>query len=210
MFETTVTLLLSGEFICGIRYPEAWRFLADEAQRCDVEQFLARLGRRLASTRQGGAWFAAYQEIGSEERKAIREGFADIKHNLRFLVGFFVHVMQALRQEQCLAPGSIIESSRLMATIDENPNLRVELQTLAGLGKGQMGDGTLRGTLERLLKRLRDEGYLVLSNPEREIYEVTGKIEYLQDVVDFLVAHQSIPEEIEEETFAGESQGVLL
>lgn len=210
MFETTVTLLLSGEFICSIRYPDAWRFLEDEAQRRDAEQFLARLGRRLARTRQGGAWFAAYQGIGSDERRAIREGFADIKHNLRLLVGFFVHVMQALRQEQFLAPGSIIESSRLMAAIDENPNLRVELQGLAGLGKGPGGDGTLRGTLERLLKRLRDDGYLVLANPEREIYEVTGKIEYLQEVVDFLMAHQSIPDEIEEEADAGEPQGSLL
>lgn len=214
MFETTLTLLLSGEFICSIRYPDAWRFLEDEAQRRDAEQFLARLGRRLTRTRQGGAWFAAYQDIGRDERSAIREGFADIKHNLRLLVGFFVHVMQALRQEQFLAPGSIIESSRLMAAIDENPNLRVELQGLAGLGKGQGGDGTLRGTLERLLKRLRDDGYLVLANPEREIYEVTGKIEYLQEVVDFLMAHQSIPDElpyeIGEEGEAEDAQGSLL
>jgi hypothetical protein len=210
MFETTVTLLLSGEFICNIRYPDAWRFLEDEAQRRDAEQFLERLGRRLTCTRQGGARFAAYAEIGSDERRAIRESFAEIKHNLRLLVGFFVHVMQALRQEQFLAPGSIIESSRLMAAIDENPNLRVELQGLAGLGKGQGGDGTLRGTLDRLLKRLRDDGYLVLANPEREIYEVTGKIEYLQEVVDFLMAHQSIPDEIEEDGDADEAQGSLL
>jgi hypothetical protein len=202
MFEQTVTLLLAGEFICDVRYPEAWRFLTEEVQRNDVDAFLGRLGRRLARTRQGGAWFAAYKAIGSEERRAMREVFADIKHNLRLLVGFFVHVMQALRQDQFLAPGSLIEANRLMAAIDENPSLRGELQTLAGLGKGPMGDGTLRGTLERLLKKLRDDGYLVLANPEREIYEVTGKIEYLQEVVDFLMAHEAIPDEVEEETEA--------
>jgi hypothetical protein len=210
MFEQTVTLLLSGEFICSVRYPDAWRFLTEEAQRKDVDAFLGRLGRRLVSTRQGGAWFAAYQQIGAQERRAMREVFADIKHNLRLLVGFFVHVMQALRQDQFLAPGSIIEANRLMAAIDENPNLRGELQALAGLGKGPTGDGTLRGTLERLLKKLRDDGYLVLANPEREIYEVTGKIEYLQEVVDFLMAHQSIPDEVEEETDTEVRQETLL
>jgi hypothetical protein len=202
MFERAVTLLLAGDFICDVRNPEAWRFLKGEAQRNDVDAFLGRLGRRLARTRQGGAWFAAYQEIGTDERRAMREVFADIKHNLRLLVGFFVHVMQALRQDQFLAPGSLIEANRLMAAIDENPGLRGELQTLAGLGKGPMGAGTLRGTLERLLKKLRDDGYLVLANPEREIYEVTGKIEYLQEVVDFLMAHEAIPDEVEEETEA--------
>ncbi len=210
MFEQTVTLLLSGEFICNVRYPDAWRFLADEAQRKDVDAFLGRLDRRLASTRQGGAWFAAYQQIGGDERRVMREIFADIKHNLRLLVGFFVHVMQAMRQDQFLAPGSIIEANRLMAAIDENPNLRGELQALAGLGKGPVGDGTLRGNLERLLKKLRDDGYLVLANPEREIYEVTGKIEYLQEVVDFLMAHQSIPDEVEEETHTEARQETLL
>lgn len=210
MFEQTLTLLLSGEFICGVRYPDAWRFLEDEGQRREVDAFLGKLGRRLACTRQGGAWFAAYKEIGADERRAMREGFAEIKHNLRLLVGFFVHVMQALRQDQFLAPGSLIEANRLMAAIDQNQNLRSELQALAGLGKGPTGDGTLRGTLERLLKKLRDDGYLVLANPEREIYEVTGKIEYLQEVVDFLMAHQSIPDEVEEETEGAARQETLL
>ncbi|WP_295452623.1 hypothetical protein [uncultured Thiodictyon sp.] len=212
MFEQTLTLLLAGEFICAVRYPDAWRFLEDEGQRRDAEAFLNRLGRRLARTRQGGAWFAAYIQVGADERRAIREGFAEIKHNLRLLVGFFVHVMQAQRQDQFLAPGSVIESNRLMAAIDENPNLRGELLALAGLGKGATGDGTNRGTLDRLLKRLRDDGYLVLANPEREIYEVTGKIEYLQEVVDFLMEHQSIPDEppegIEDEALG--HQGSLL
>jgi hypothetical protein len=210
MFEQTLTLLLAGEFICAVRYPDAWRFLDNEGQRHEVDAFLGKLSRRLARTRQGGAWFAAFIEIGTNERRAMRDGFADIKHNLRLLVGFFVHVMQALRQDQFLAPGSIIEANRLMAAIDQNPNLRSELQALAGLGKGPTGDGTLRGTLERLLKKLLEEGYLVLANPEREIYEVTGKIEYLQEVVDFLMAHQSIPDEIEEETDGDGLQESLL
>jgi hypothetical protein len=210
MFEQTLTLLLAGEFICSIRYPDAWRFLEDEVQRQEVDSFLGKLGRRLARTRQGGSWFVAYKQIGAEERRAMRDGFAEIKHNLRLLVGFFVHVMQALRQDQFLAPGSLIEANRLMAAIDQNPNLRSELQALAGLGKGPTGDGTLRGTLERLLKKLRDEGYLVLANPEREIYEVTGKIEYLQEVVDFLMTHQSIPDEVEEESDTEARQETLL
>jgi hypothetical protein len=207
MFEHTLTLLLSGEFVCAVRYPDAWRFLEDEAQRREAEAYLQRLGRRLARTRQGGAWFAAYREVGAEERRQIRDGFAEIKHNLRFLVGYFVHVMQALRQDQFLAPGSLIETNRLMAAIDENPSLRGELQALASLGKGPTGDGSLRQTLERLLKRLTDDGYLVLANPEREIYEVTGKVEYLQEVVDFLMTHQSIPDEVPEGEAASDTGG---
>ncbi|MBK1645850.1 hypothetical protein CKO25_14540 [Thiocapsa imhoffii] len=210
MFEQTLTLLLAGEFICNVRYQDAWRFLEDENQRHEVDAFLGKLGRRLARTRQGGAWFAAYQTIGPTERKAMRDGFAEIKHHLRLLVGFFVHLMQAMRQDQFLAPGSLIEANRLIGAIDENPNLRGELQSLAGLAKGPTGDGTHRGMLDRLLRKLRDEGYLVLANPERQIYAVTGKIEYLQEVVDFLMSHQSIPDELAEESDADTHQETLL
>ena len=197
MFEQAMTLLLSGQFVCAISQPDAYRFLQEEANRKEVEAFLARLGRRLVSTKHGGAWYVAFARLDSEQRKGIREEYAEIKHTLRLVVGFFVHVMQALGREEILAPGSIIETHRLIAAIDENPSLRNELQTLVNLGKAS-SDGTLRSALERLLKKMRDEGYLVLANPEREIYEVTGKVEYLQEVVDFLMVHESVQEDVEE------------
>ena len=197
MFEQAVTLLLSGQFVCAVSQPEAYRFLQEDANRKEVEAFLARLGRRLNNTKHGGAWYLVYARIDPEQRKDIREEYAEIKHNLRLVVGFFVHVMQALRREEFLAPGSVIETHRLIAAIDENPSLRNELQTLVNVGRAS-NDGTLRSALERLLKKLRDEGYLVLANPEREIYEVTGKVEYLQEVVDFLMVHESVQEDVEE------------
>jgi hypothetical protein len=111
--------------------------------------------------------------------------------------------MQALRHEEFLAPGSLIETNRLRAAIDGNPNLRSELNDLASLGKVYAAEGTLRATLDKLLRKLVHDGYLVLANPEREIYAVTGKIEYLQAVVDFVMEHDSIPDEIEEEPETG-------
>jgi hypothetical protein len=197
MFEQAVTLLLSGEFVCAVSYPDAYRFLQTEEHRKEVEAFLVRMGRRLARTKHGAAWYTSFARLDPEERKGIREEFLDIKHNLRLVVGFFVHVMQAMRKEEFLSPGSVIETNRLIAAIDENPSLRNELQTLANLGKSS-SDGTLRSALERLLKKMREDGYLVLANPEREVYEVTGKVEYLQEVVDFLMVHESVQEEVEE------------
>lgn len=197
MFEQAMTLLLSGEFVCSVSQPDAWRFLQDEENRKEVSHFLGRLGRRLACTRHGSAWYVALAHLNPEERKGIRDEFADIKHNLRLVVGFFVHVMQAMHREEFLSPGSVIEANRLMAAIDENPSLRNELQTLVNLSKTS-SDGTLRNALQKLLKKLKDDGYLILANPEREIYEVTGKVEYLQEVVDFLMVHESVQEEVEE------------
>lgn len=199
MFEKTVTLLLSGEFVCEICYPEAYGFLDNEAHRKDMTAFLARLGRRLSVTGLGGAWFMAYEHIGPEERRAIKDEFSFMKHELRPLVDFFVLAMRALQHEEFFSRGSIIEANRLMGAIDANPSLRADFQSLSSMGKGSVGDGTLRTALERQLKRLRENGYLVLANPEREIYRVTGKIEYLQEVVEFLMSHEGVVEELDDE-----------
>lgn len=202
-FEQTLTRLLAGEFICAVRYPDAFRFLEDDTQRQEIEALLVRLGRHLVRTRQGAAWYVVLTHIGSDERRSIRDEFADIKNNLRLLVGFCVHVMQALRHEECLTPGSVIESSRLLAAVDGNPSLRSELLELAGLAKIHATDGTLSGTLNKLLRKLCNDGYLVLANQEREIYTVTGKIEYLHAVIDFVMEHDQISAEVEEEPQTG-------
>ncbi len=123
MFEKTVTLLLSGEFVCEVCYPEAYAFLENEAHRKDMTAFLARLGRRLSVTGLGGAWFMAYEHIGPEERRAIKDEFSFMKHELRPLVDFFVLAMRALQHEEFFSRGSIIEANRLMGAIDANPSL---------------------------------------------------------------------------------------
>jgi len=198
MFEQTLILLLRGEWICHITHPDAYRFLGKDSNRLDAEAFLARVGRRLTVTRQGGAWFAAYDQIGPDERKVIREHFADLKNDLRPLVDFFTLVMRAQRQDEFLAPGTVIESHSLMAAIDANASLTTELKALARFGKGTVGDGT-RGIFDRLLRKFLEDGYLTLSNAERQVYQVTGKIEYFQAAMDFLMDHECVPEELEED-----------
>ena len=78
-----------------------------------------------------------------------------------------------------------------MAAIDANPSFRNDLQTLAGQLKVQ-ADGTDRTRLDKVLRSFHEKGYLLLSNPEREIYQVTGKIEFIQEAIEFLMEHDTI------------------
>lgn len=199
MFEQAMSLLLSGEFICPIRYPDAYRYLSEEAHQKDVTAYLARIGRKLSVTGLGGGWYMSFDRIGQDQRRSVRDEFSRIKLDLRFLVDFFSKAMRASEREQVYSRGDKIEAHALMAAVDSNPGLRAEFQTLATLSRGSGSDGKLKSNLDRHLKTLRDEGYLVLVNPEREIYQVTGKIEYLYEVVQFLMGIGSIAEDVDEE-----------
>lgn len=199
MFDVAMSLLLSGEFICEVRYPDAYRFLGADAHQKDANAYLARIGRTLAATEQGGAWYAAYDRIDQNERREIKDEFTTIKHKIRFLVEFFVKSMRATNQEVFYSRGDKIEAHALMAAIDGNPGLRAEFQALGTVGRGGATDGKMKGSLDRQLNMLVDNGYLVVSNAEREIYQVTGKIEYLTEIVQFLMTTDSIPDDMEDE-----------
>lgn len=199
MFEETMSLLLAGEFVCAIRYPKAFSFLLQEAHQKDVSAYLARIGRTLAATDQESAWFMAYERIGSDEMRYIREDFAKIKNDLRFLVRFFLNAMRGTDRETFYAPGETIETHALMAAIDNNPGLRAEFQSISSLGKGNTNDGKLKSSLDKQLRFLRDEGYLILANAEREIYQVTGKIDYLTEVVRFVMNADNIKDDLTED-----------
>ena len=191
MFERVVQSLLSGQFVCPVSDHEGFAFLSESSSHQAVNAYLGKIGLHLAATRHGGAYFSAHNAIGGPERKAAREVFTDIKQTLRPLVSFLDLVMRAMQSDDLLAVGTPIEVNKLMAAIDANPSFRNDLQTLAGQLKVQ-ADGTDRTRLDKVLKSFHEKGYLLLSNPEREIYQVTGKIEFIQEAIEFLMEHDAI------------------
>jgi len=190
MFERAVHDLLAGTFVCMVSSPEGFAFLDDESNAHGVNDYLGKIGLRLAKTRHGGAYFAANKGVG-QERKAAKGVFTEIKQTLRPVVSFLDMVMRAMQSELLLSVGTTIETNKLMAVIDANPSFRNDLQAIAIQLKIQ-ADGTDRTRLEKVLKSVQDKGYLLLSNSGREIYQITGKIEFIQEVIEFLMEHDCI------------------
>lgn len=202
MFKDVVLLLLGGEFICDISYPEAFGYLRDADNEARVREYLAPLNLRLSRTSEDdGTWYAAYERLGNAERRAVRDEFAAMKTKLRFIVEFFVTAMRADGRDAFFARGDTLEPFKLLNAINENPALRSDFQSLTSLVRAPAVDTRFKSILDAHLRALRNEGYLILVNEESEIYRVTGKIEYLVEVVEFLRAYDKIGDnEGEEET----------
>lgn len=186
MFERVIFLLLQGEFICPFSHPDEFRFLDEERNRDDATRYLARLSRRLAQTPHKSGYYLAFLSAGESERDAIKVHFQDIKSTIGPVVLFFQLVMRTTGREDLLMPGALLESSAIMSKIDQDAGLRNELQNVALIGRATAAEGAHRAMFDKLLGKLRTEGYLVLANAERGLYQVTAKMEYLLDVVRFL------------------------
>lgn len=209
MFENVVTLLLAGEFICLVRHPEEFRYLEDESCRQEIDAFVGKIGRRLAVTSHQSGFYLAYARFGETERDAIRSYFASVKSDLAPVVGFFHTIIRATGQEDLLMHGATLETSAIMAKIDQDAGLRHELQTLSSLFKSTTGDGSHRSMFDRVLREMRKGGYLCLVNQERGLYQVTAKVEYLLEVVTFLQENDETMKGTLDDEAEGESLPML-
>lgn len=196
MFEPTLHLLLAGRFVCESSAPESYRYLQSDAAHEEVDAYLRRIGRRLARTAGGYAYYVAYLDVSQTERTEIRRLFSEIKHDLRPVVNFLQLVMQALRSEEAPTPGERIDYPSMLKAVTGNAQLADELRNFAALGKDYTaGDASVRSMLDKVFQQMVKGGYLLLLDREREVYAFTGKLDYLMEAIDFLMESEQIAEE---------------
>lgn len=192
-FARVATALMEGGFICQITDYEGHQFLANSVNQGDVDQYLRRIDLRLTITREGGAFFAAHADIDVEGKKDAKKRFTEVKNVLRPMVSFLELVMRITGDDESVAAGQVLNLNQMMARISENPSLYLQLrQTTIDINTK---DGSDRERLNKIVKRVQNEGYLLLVNPESEIYMFTGRIEWLMEAIEYLMLHDEISEE---------------
>lgn len=192
-FARVATALMEGGFICQITDYEGHQFLANSVNQGDVDQYLRRIDLRLTSTRDGGAFFAAHADIDVDGKKDAKKRFTEVKNVLRPMVSFLELVMRITGDDESVAAGQVLNLNQMMARISENPSLYLQLrQTTIDINTK---DGSDRERLNKIVKRFQNEGYLLLVNPESEIFMFTGRIEWLMEAIEYLMLHDEISEE---------------
>ncbi|MGV0319290.1 condensin complex protein MksE [Pseudomonas putida] len=192
-FARVATALMEGGFICQITDYEGHQFLANSVNQGDVDQYLRRIDLRLTTTRDGGAFFAAHADIDVEGKKDAKKRFTEVKNVLRPMVSFLELVMRITGDDKSVAAGQVLNLNQMMARISENPSLYLQLrQTTIDINTK---DGSDRERLNKIVKRFQNEGYLLLVNPESEIFMFTGRIEWLMEAIEYLMLHDEISEE---------------
>jgi hypothetical protein len=197
VFETLIIKLMEGQFICNASCPDLFEYLKNEGVRREVGGYLSRIGRRLASTPNTQAYYAAHASVGPQERTEIRSLFREVKHDLKPVLGFLNLTMQATNADKTLYAGDVIDFPTVLLRISENPHLGEALRGFASLGKEYAGsEANQRAMLDKVLQQMTKAGYLI-PDRERDRYQVTGKIDYFYEVMDFLAENE---ENIQDDT----------
>ena len=103
---------------------------------------------------------------------------------------FLMTAQHALENDLMLTAVSLIDLPNLVDRISNNPKLMDDFRTVLPYLIGARVSTSLHDNLKRTLDGMCGDGYLAVRNAEREIYMVTGKIDYLHQVIAFLLDHE--------------------
>lgn len=182
-FQQIAGHLLRGGFINRSADADWFEYL-ESAQNVEfLDAFVGQLGLRATRTANGETWYLALARIDESTRAAARETAAAAKRELRHWVSFLKLIMAALN-EPAPAAGSLIHGHRLSQAIHEHLNLQETLRTLAQRLRSTP-DASLQNQLESVLRWATrpDAGLLELVDESRGIYRLTGKIDWVIDMI---------------------------
>lgn len=203
MFEVLVKRLLQGGFVCEVSDEAGFQYLQNQENFFQLEDYLQRLNYRLAITQNKLAYYAAYIELDNSARQDVRKVFQQFRLELHPVVEWLDMMMACLKQDAVLSPGDTLALSSLLQVIENNQALADRLQAFAKFKDFTSNEDSIKGRLEKLLSTLHKWGYLQLANRDTLIYQVTGKLDYFYQSLQFIQEHEEIPAEQEEDVEQG-------
>ena len=194
MSARVLKLLLAGEYICPVRYRIEFELLGDNSEREEVDAWLLSLGMRLARLGDEGAFFLAHDHIGQKEITQVKNELLKFRDEYGPAVLLLDFIRQADAGRVQLSPGEYIVLYQLEAAVSQSSMLETQLKGLLGVITNAAMRNTNHENLRRLLDHLARDGYLVLANKDTGAYQVTGKIEQLYAVLQFLDESKVVPD----------------
>lgn len=207
MIAAALKTLLSGRFICSVAYPTEYNYLSDPESLAKVEEVLGLMDFRLARTNPAdGAYYTAPKDVTTLSVTRLKE---DLRR-FRDVYGPAVMLLDLIRQtnstEIALSPGDVIRLARMEELIIDSASLESQLNGLSHVIKGFNSRQSIRENFRKVLEQLRDEGYVILFNHQADIYKITGKIEHLYSVIEFISENEAIQADRIEDEVAEEQQ----
>lgn len=188
-----IELLLSGQFVCAVTYPEFYRQLQDDAVAGAVNEYLQPLNRRLVFSADAEVAYLSWCHVTPELRDDLSRHIGEVYRSLLPLLEWLLLVQEVLGRDGIVTAGDLLKQAEFVLRCEDNPGLRERLHSLASdrFFNSSADDITLQ--VRQIFKRLLEHGYVVQPSSERQVFRVTGKVAYLIELVRFLKDEENLP-----------------
>lgn len=210
MNSRVLKLLLAGEYICSVRYRDEFSILEDADEQESANTWLESLNMRLARLGEDGAFFMAPAYIGVKEITQVKNELLKFRDEYGPAVQLLDFIRQTDAGSVFLSPGEYIALYQLEAAVSQSTMMETQLKSLLSVISNASQRNTNHENLRRLLDQLVKDGYAILVNKDSGTYQVTGKIEQLYAVLQFLEENKVIPDSEVDDREADEAGGDLV
>lgn len=194
MNASALKLLLEGVYICPVRSPDAFDILQDEDEQDRVNEWLEKINMRLERLGDEGAFFMAPAHIETSEINRFKAELQKFRDEYGPAVLFLDFIRQTDATRYCLSPGECIALYDLDALVSQSTMLEAQLKSLHGVISGASSRQTNYENLRRLLEHLAKDDYVQLESKSAGRYLVTGKVDQIYAVLQFLDENKVIPD----------------
>lgn len=186
-------LLLGGAYICPHAHPQDYEALQDPSTRAEVNLWLGGIDKRLARVfEDDGAFFMAPLTLGSSDLAKVKEDLV----RFRDVYGPTILVLNLIRQTDLDNPafqaGDLVQVAQLETAVSASLSLENQIRSLFGVVKGLVRETSNRVILKRLMEYLREEGVAILVNAKTDVYRLTGKVDQIHQVLEFISEHEPV------------------
>lgn len=185
--------LLAGQFVCAITEEELFAKLQRDEVRESIDAYLKPLNRRVASNADYSVYFLAYCNIADPAREHLKQQLGVVMSSLLPLLEWLTYVQEAMGSDSVLTAGDTLKLQELILKTEDNPSLRQRLQSLADDRFFGSSADSVDAQAKQVARRLVEHGYLVQPHSNRLYFTVTGKIDYLLELVRFIQDEENIP-----------------
>src|SRR5690554_63640 len=187
--------LLAGQFICAVSEPAYFQRLQDHQVRNNIDEYLKPLNRRLATTEDNEVYFLGWCELTSELREQLKQQFITTLSSLLPLLDWMQLVQEALGRDATVSPGDTIKLHEFVQKTEDHEGLRQRFSQLASDRFFNSHAEALDAQVKTVFRRLKEHGYLEQPHSDRQYYLVTGKVNYLIELLRFIRDEENLPVE---------------
>jgi hypothetical protein len=190
--RTILEDLMAGAFICSVTNERAFNYLTSGGKD-KVNEAMLPFDRELAQLPDNSAFYLVTTDVNNKnDKQGIRKHFEECRDVIEPVVTFLVFISRTNPQSGILTTGQIVRFTQILSSIANNDHHIQQLNQLITL---KLFKTSKQGTDEKLkavFKGMVSFGLLVEKNVEEMIYQVTGKLDYIQEVMQFIVDHENI------------------
>lgn len=205
-----IELLVTGKFICNQSYRDLYLEMDNESIQSQVRQALELMGRKLMRTERSQTYYAAYSEVNSANRENIRQNQMLMHEMIRPIVGFMTIINTFDSSDRAVQRGDEYRPSLIEEASHTNSDLTKTIEALSRHPKLKKSKKniSIRERINAITEFMLKNQIIATFNKDKGIYVVTGKIDYIYSVLEFIDQHELIVEKAK--AHAIEQQGSLF